>query len=57
VLRNPGNGLCFIQQTRNENHMLPIEFDPAEDATAHSREGVGFRTALWWAAARVTRRT
>ena len=57
MLRNPGNGLCFIQQTRNENHMLPIEFDPAEDATAHSREGVGFRTALWWAAARVTRRT
>lgn len=30
VLRNPDpdNGICYIQQTRSENHMLPIEFDP-----------------------------
>jgi len=30
VLRNPdpSKGICYIQQTRNENHMLPIEFDP-----------------------------
>lgn len=30
VLRNPdpANGICYIQQTGNENHMLPIEFDP-----------------------------
>lgn len=30
VLRLPDreNGRCFIQQTRSENHMLPIEFDP-----------------------------
>ncbi|WP_425953140.1 hypothetical protein [Ralstonia pseudosolanacearum] len=28
VLRKPGDGICYIQQTRNENHMLPIEFDP-----------------------------
>ncbi|GMG94872.1 hypothetical protein ACUXAV_006592 [Cupriavidus metallidurans] len=30
VLRNPDpvNGICYIQQTRNENHMLPIAFDP-----------------------------
>lgn len=32
VLRLPPDGsrdgLCFIQQTRNENHMLPIEYDP-----------------------------
>lgn len=31
VLRLPPGtppGLCFIQQTRSENHMLPIEFDP-----------------------------
>ncbi|HIH2745459.1 TPA: hypothetical protein ACYLN4_001143 [Burkholderia lata] len=27
VLRKPGDGLCYIQQTRNENHMLPVEFD------------------------------
>ncbi|MEC4722200.1 hypothetical protein RY831_23840 [Noviherbaspirillum sp. CPCC 100848] len=28
VLRHPGNGTCFIQQTASENHMIPIEFDP-----------------------------
>ncbi|AET95519.1 hypothetical protein BSFA1_81910 (plasmid) [Burkholderia sp. SFA1] len=28
VLRKPGDGMCYIQQTRSENHMLPIEFDP-----------------------------
>ena len=28
VLRKPGDGICYIQQTRNENHMLPIYFDP-----------------------------
>jgi hypothetical protein len=28
VLRKPEEGLCYIQQTRNENHMLPITFDP-----------------------------
>lgn len=30
VLRNvdPQNGLCYIQQTRSENHMLPVHYDP-----------------------------
>lgn len=30
VLRvpDPANGICYIQQTRSENHMLPIHFDP-----------------------------
>lgn len=30
VLRFPDatKGICYIQQTPNENHMLPIEFDP-----------------------------
>lgn len=28
VLRKPGDGICYIQQTRSENHMLPITFDP-----------------------------
>ncbi len=31
VLRNPGDGICYIQQTRSENHMLPIEFDPRKN--------------------------
>lgn len=30
VLRNndPVKGICYIQQTRSENHMLPIHYDP-----------------------------
>lgn len=30
VLRNndPLKGICYIQQTRSENHMLPIHYDP-----------------------------
>lgn len=31
VLRNPGDGVCYIQQTRSENHMLPIVFDPRKN--------------------------
>lgn len=27
-LPDPANGICYIQQTRSENHMLPIHFDP-----------------------------
>lgn len=30
VLRLPGEGKCFIQQTASENHMLPVEFDPRQ---------------------------
>lgn len=27
-LNDPVNGICYIQQTRSENHMLPIHYDP-----------------------------
>lgn len=40
VLRKPGDGICYIQQTRNENHMLPIEFDPKKTPLPRSiKEG------------------
>lgn len=42
VLRLPPNGakdgLCYIQKTRSENHMLPIHFDPRKSPLPHGMQ-------------------